>query len=106
MTPTRFEYKTTYLPFPYRREESGFWKFKKPGLPLEPDVEAFFDSDDTLEKMNAVARDGWILQTVQPVMKAVVSQTLTHGPQPFEMAYSITAGFALFWKRPKDAVND
>jgi hypothetical protein len=73
--------------------------FKKKDLPLEPDVELFFNSEAARKHMLPYEADGYGLVTAQPVLKAVVYHNQEHGPTPYGFAYPLTAGFVLFWKR-------
>jgi len=96
----RFEHKTSYIPISYIERTKGFLMFKERDLPLEPDVELFLSDKAAQNHIRGFEAEGFELVTVQPVLKAVVWQNKTHGPQPTGFAYPLTAGFALFWRRP------
>jgi hypothetical protein len=96
----QFEHKTSYLPVSYTERTKGIWIFKDKDLPLEPDVEMFFAEKAAQKHLREVESEGYELVSVQSMLKAVVWQNKTHGPQPTGFAYPLTAGFVLFWRRP------
>jgi hypothetical protein len=98
----RFDHKTSYLPVSYKERTNRFLMFKRADLPLEPDVEMFFQGAAATNHMREVEAEGYELVTVQPVLKAVVYKSTEHGPQPHGFAYPLTAGFVLFWRRPAE----
>lgn len=99
MQHQQYQHATSYLPVPYEERKSGFLFFKKEDLPLEPDVELFFNSAAARKHMLPYEADGYGLVAVQPLLKAVVFQNKAHGPSPYGFAYPLTAGFVFFWKR-------
>lgn len=93
------EHKTTYIPVSYIEKTSGVLFFKQKELPLEPDVEMFFETGVAQNHLNEIQAEGYELISIAPVLKAVVQHEPRHGPSPYGFAYPLTAGFALFWKR-------
>ncbi|MGP0172685.1 DUF4177 domain-containing protein [Pseudomonas sp. NCHU5208] len=97
-----FEYTTSYVELDYKRERSGVWIFKT-DLPLtEPDISSTGDWQKQLNKMGGA---GWELVSAQPLLRGVYQIPESTQAGGGAISYPITAGFCLFWKRPKEAAN-
>lgn len=91
----RFEYLTTFVPVFYQEEEGGGGLLmKKLSLPRNPIIESLTANTAYAEHLNRLGSAGWELVNVQPLLKGVRE---TYGYEG--IAYSLTAGYYLFWKR-------
>jgi hypothetical protein len=91
----RFEYRTTFVPVTYRKEEQGSWVFKEEFPPQEPIVESLTNDPAYEQHLRRMGNEGWELVSAQSLLRGVVK---TYVATP-GMAYSLTAGYYLFWKR-------
>jgi hypothetical protein len=92
----RFEYLTTFVPVFYQEEEGGGWLGigKKISLPRIPIIESLTGNPGYEEQLNRLGSTGWELVNVQPLLRGVREAIGYQG-----IAYSLTAGYYLFWKR-------
>ncbi len=90
----RFEYLTTFVPVFYQEEKEGHFLMKKISLPRNPIIESLTANPGYEEQLNRLGSAGWELVNVQPLLKGVREAVGYEG-----LAYSLTAGYYLFWKR-------